>query len=1102
MPLGARASGAEDRWFEASPAMEERGEEENPENSGARTATGTKARAAQRRAFQVKSAAAGTQTGARSPEYARVLERYLARLVELQQIPAALAVLRREIEHNPDDPGLYARLAVFLDQNRLGTELEETYRRAMARFPDRTWYHKLARYYLRERREAEYEKLTQEAVKAFKGTELEAYFQNVVDGSPALYLRVNQYANARFPHNPVFVENLLSAYRNHETWNPQAWEALLRQHWFEEEVLRNQFFQFLSSSGKLESELRTLEQTTPANGRGSWDEFVRANPVGGRFLVEAQLWRSHFEESAPVLEALAQEYPTEGELDRQASSVFRSLAYFDAAKTDVAVKIESNLLAANPGSAETLTRIGDIYSDRNLFAQAAPYWERIPKVAPGESDGYLQAATIYWDYFDFDNALRLLEEGRKKLGQDTLYGYEAGAIFENKRDYPQAIHEYAKAALDAGSESPAANRLLQLARRPKFRELADRESEKLATASNLAMPAVHLRVAVLEAQDRKPELSAFLETVLKNVTTIEQAAEIEGLAQQKSLESVREHALEKQVVLATDPVTKLQLRYALVHLYESRKDLASAQRNIETLYRENSKILGVVRSTVDFDQYTLLHYFAKAIELPIRTAPGCQLGPKEAATLGALAPKLHAYLDFIAPKDETGKRRNPERVREALRQERRGKRPEWLRAEAVPAMVQILMAEDLAIRLILVDMLSEIEGKQATVALAQRAVFDLSPEVRLTALTALRERPREHSRPILVSALRYPWAPAADHAAEALVYLDDKEAALLLVAQLGKPDPAVPFAIKNGAAVREVVKINHQANCLLCHAPAVGGRSDPVVGIDPLVTVTGGGGRYEGPRRTWSLFIRADVQFLHQDFSITFPIGKPYLEVQGLRFDYIVRTRPLKGAELRDWKKQPPPDQTLYAQRDATLFALRALTGNDVGPTTAAWVQLYPHADAEAEGVRLSTALVRAAPEQRAELLARYRDSKEEHYTEGLAHALPHLAGRAWQDKVRLALVERLAHLPAGLLRVRLQDEDDELRRAAALACIGKAERELTPELIGLLLDTEPVVARGAQKVLQMLSDEDFGPGPDAGMDERIAAALRWQNWWREQSAE
>jgi tetratricopeptide (TPR) repeat protein len=540
------------------------------------------------------SVSPGQQVGARSAEYARVLERYLARLVEMKQIPSALGVLRREIDRNPDDPGLYERLAVFLEQNQLGTEQEEVYRRAIARFSDKSWYDKLARFYLRYKRNSEFEQLTRDAVKSFQGSELERYFNNVVYGSPALYLRLNQYANQRFPHNPVFVRNLLSAYRTPATSDAAAWEALLRQHWFEEADLRNQFFEFLSRSGKLESELSVIRQIAP--DAGSWEK----NPAAADFLAYADLWRSHFEDSAPVLKSLAGQYPAEPEICHTASSVYRSLAYFDPADTAIAAQIEDNLLQANPTDTEIMARVGDVYADRDQFAQAAPYWERIPQVAPGQPGGYLDAATIYWDYFDFDNALRLLSKGRDRLANSTLYAYEAGAIYENQRDYPHAIQEYVKGSLSGAANSSAELRLLQLARRPKLRDLVDQSTADLAKSPNPSMPAVYLRVKVLEAQNRKQEMADFLDSIANNTTSIEQAEDIENLAQQKSLEAVRQHALEKQAALTTDPVTRLQLRYELVRLYESRKDFSDAQKNVEALYHDNPKILGVVRSTVDF----------------------------------------------------------------------------------------------------------------------------------------------------------------------------------------------------------------------------------------------------------------------------------------------------------------------------------------------------------------------------------------------------------------------------------------------------------------------------------------------------------------------
>lgn len=532
--------------------------------------------------------------GARSPEYASVLERYLARLVQTKLIPQALAMLSREIDRNPDDPGHYERLALFLDQNRLESQQEEIYRRAMARFPDKSWYDKLARFYLRHKRNAEFAQLTREAIQSFKGSELEQYFNNVGGGSPGLYLQLNLLAHQRFPHNPVFVRNLLSAYQSPATRDPQAWEALLRQHWFEETSLRNQFFEFLSRTGKLESELSAVRQSAP-NAAG-WEK----NPAAADFLASANLWSSHFEQSAPVLKSLADQYPADPEIGQTASCVFRSLAYFEPADTAIAARFEENLLQAAPGDTEILARIGDIYADRELFAQAAPYWERIPQVAPGQSAGCLEAATIYWDYYDFNNALRWLNSGRERLHNPSLYAYEAGAIYENQRDYPHAIDEYVKGALSAPGSSGEL-RLLQLARRPKLRDLVDHSTANLTSPPNLpSMQPVYLRVKVLEAQSRRPELEAYLDSLARSTTSIEQAEEIETLARQKSLETVRQHALERQAALTTDPVMRLQVRYALIQMYESRKDFASAQKNVEALYRDNPKILGVVRSTVDF----------------------------------------------------------------------------------------------------------------------------------------------------------------------------------------------------------------------------------------------------------------------------------------------------------------------------------------------------------------------------------------------------------------------------------------------------------------------------------------------------------------------
>ena len=98
-------------------------------------------------------------------------------------------------------------------------------------------------------------------------------------------------------------------------------------------------------------------------------------------------------------------------------------------------------------------------------------------------------------------------------------------------------------------------------------------------------------------------------------------------------------------------------------------------------------------------------------------------------------------------------------------------------------------------------------------------------------MEALHERPGRVPR-ALMKALRYPWPPVVRHAAQAITHLNLKELAPDLAALLDQPDPNLPFAVaaENGKQkylVRELVRINHHRNCMLCHAPVgVASRED------------------------------------------------------------------------------------------------------------------------------------------------------------------------------------------------------------------------------------------------------------------------------------
>jgi hypothetical protein len=255
------------------------------------------------------------------------------------------------------------------------------------------------------------------------------------------------------------------------------------------------------------------------------------------------------------------------------------------------------------------------------------------------------------------------------------------------------------------------------------------------------------------------------------------------------------------------------------------------------------------------------------------------------------------------------------------------------------------------------DKLSAIEDPQAAQALAKVAVFDPSPGVRDYARTTLASKSPRDYRSVLLAALRFPWPPAAQHAAEALVAVDDQNAVGLLTEMVDLPDPRLAYRQEDGSWVRShLVRINHQQNCVLCHAPA---HKDQRL---LRASITQSAAYYSDTRGP---FVRADITYLRQEFSMSHATEGP--SQPKARFDYFVQVRPATQLEIEQAEAQAiaarsKPIPAALAQtsqplvwntprtapatvenpfRDAVLFALNRLTSMNAGSTSADWRKAY-----------------------------------------------------------------------------------------------------------------------------------------------------------------
>lgn len=257
----------------------------------------------------------------------------------------------------------------------------------------------------------------------------------------------------------------------------------------------------------------------------------------------------------------------------------------------------------------------------------------------------------------------------------------------------------------------------------------------------------------------------------------------------------------------------------------------------------------------------------------------------------------------------------------------------------VAALSQMLAAQPVQHRLGLVKHLAGMKEAEATKALTSLALFSVEDKLRDAALAALKERRDAVDGAELLRAVRYPWPAVARNAATAIIQLERRDLVPELVKIFDEPDPRAPVVAEGKKpVVRELVRLNHHHNCLLCHAPGnmpdvkigrFGGSSELVTGAVPspgqsLPRPSQGYDRDASP----DILVRIDVNYLRQDFSVLQSVGgaAPWPEMQ--RFDFLVRTREVRDADVeayRRWRSEQPAGY-LTPNQDAALAAVRAFS--------------------------------------------------------------------------------------------------------------------------------------------------------------------------------
>lgn len=377
--------------------------------------------------------------------YQEVLQRFVASLERDKKSNEIFSFYAAELQKYPEQEKLYEQFLAWLEKTNLTEEQLKIYGQALDKFPEKSWQDRLARWFIRNGRKQEFEDYSRQILQNFDDEETRQFLAEFVDSKAAdkpesfngkLYFGLYSLAHKRFPHNQTFVYGLLKFYKTHKLEG--EYRKLLAEYYFESPEIRQEFLAELAKTGEIRKFFDKAEEniSSPNNLENLPYKLFRA---------DASAWISNYETAIDAYRELNQLYPqTPVFLDRLISftrSFGQKERKFLIESANYTVAQAENF----PDNSAYRTVAGEIYAELGDYEKANGEWRKLIQTAKGENETYLETATVFWDYFQFPEAIKTIKNLREKQKDETLFAFQAGAIYEADKDLSSALGEYVKA---------------------------------------------------------------------------------------------------------------------------------------------------------------------------------------------------------------------------------------------------------------------------------------------------------------------------------------------------------------------------------------------------------------------------------------------------------------------------------------------------------------------------------------------------------------------------------------------------------------------------------------------------------------------------------